>query len=688
MSKVVANIVSDYFDNSSIHGLKYLKEGNCFVGVFWLTSLILSTCGCSYLINKTYDKWDKSPVILTFDEKLISTSTIPFPAVTICPEIKFKRELFNISAIGWTVKQSEEQIRIENALHSICPYIQTHTSTIYESFENMTGELKRIAIPIANIVSDYFDNSTIHGLKYLKEGNCFVGVFWLTSLILSTFGCSYLIIKTYDKWDKSPVILTFDEKPISTSTIPFPALTICPKMKFKPYKINASYSKVKQSEEQIRLQNGMHPFCPYMPLSVNESHENMTDDLKKIAIPFNDIFTSCVYQGISIDCRYLFFEVRTDEGICYSFNMLNHNDILNDIIDDSLKYPKHNNYAVNWTLQEGYTDISSKIYPERVVGSGLSRGLDIWLQMYKTNMEYGCNVLSQGFRLSLHSPTDIPRFSKDYYPIPLGKLVQFSIDPEVIKTSDGLKNYKPGIRQCDGEKSLKFFKVYTQSNCELECLSNYTQKSCNCVKLGHPHETGTKMCTRRAEACYNEAEANWMSEILNQKANGSQPRFNECKCLPSCTSLEYTAEISQSDFFHEQYFQAVNVLVQENIMMSKISIYLKKNQFIALKRTELFGLTDFLSNCGGLLSVFMGFSILSIVEFVYHIFLRWMCFKKGNSICSKDDIEQAANNTPDTSIHDINNDEVNIPATTIQGINNDEGDKEVDDMWYIEIESL
>lgn len=41
-------------------------------------------------------------------------------------------------------------------------------------------------------------------------------------------------------------------------------------------------------------------------------------------------------------------------------------------------------------------------------------------------------------------------------------------------------------------------------------------------------------------------------------------------------------------------------------------------------RSELFGLTDFLANCGGLLGVFLGFSFLSLVEIFYFFTLRYI----------------------------------------------------------------
>lgn len=38
--------------------------------------------------------------------------------------------------------------------------------------------------------------------------------------------------------------------------------------------------------------------------------------------------------------------------------------------------------------------------------------------------------------------------------------------------------------------------------------------------------------------------------------------------------------------------------------------------------TELYGLTDFFANCGGILGLFMGISCLSIIEVIYHFTLR------------------------------------------------------------------
>ena len=59
--------------------------------------------------------------------------------------------------------------------------------------------------------------------------------------------------------------------------------------------------------------------------------------------------------------------------------------------------------------------------------------------------------------------------------------------------------------------------------------------------------------------------------------------------------------------------------------MSRLTIFFKENQFTSSKRSELYGPTDFLANFGGLLGLFMGVSILSIVEIIYFCTIRLAC---------------------------------------------------------------
>lgn len=262
-------------------------------------------------------------------------------------------------------------------------------------------------------------------------------------------------------------------------------------------------------------------------------------------------FGTCHFREMKLDCKNVFAATRTDVGMCFTFNMLNYNDILSDNIDESLKYPNHGISSQNWTLQNGYKFNDADQFPHRALGAGFKYGLNLVLVGNKTQMKANCIDASRGFKLAMHSPTDVPRFDIRYNRIPFRREVLLGVIPQIIKTSSELVGYKPEIRQCyfNGERKLKYFKIYTESNCELECLSNFTLKNCLCVKYGLPFNNNSKMCDVKSEHCYVEAEEKWFKQSWNQKLIDN----NECNCLPSCNSIEYQIDISQGELHYSEY---------------------------------------------------------------------------------------------------------------------------------------
>jgi Amiloride-sensitive sodium channel len=81
----------------------------------------------------------------------------------------------------------------------------------------------------------------------------------------------------------------------------------------------------------------------------------------------------------------------------------------------------------------------------------------------------------RGSFLTIHSPDDLPTSFEDDYQTNLqfGSSTEILITPKLTQTDDGLRSFSPSQRQCyfEGERKLKFYKIYTQSNCEFECLS-------------------------------------------------------------------------------------------------------------------------------------------------------------------------------------------------------------------------
>lgn len=56
--------------------------------IWWLIAFAFSIWLCGSMIHNIWTHWRNNPVTMSFAEEDLPISTIPFPTVTICPEIK------------------------------------------------------------------------------------------------------------------------------------------------------------------------------------------------------------------------------------------------------------------------------------------------------------------------------------------------------------------------------------------------------------------------------------------------------------------------------------------------------------------------------------------------------------------------------------------------------------------------
>ena len=83
-------------NTSSIHGVKYIGDLHSpkTTRTFWIIAFLLSILGCSYYATQVYDKWYVTPDI-GLKVRFNSSRTVPFPAITICPQSKVSLEFGN-----------------------------------------------------------------------------------------------------------------------------------------------------------------------------------------------------------------------------------------------------------------------------------------------------------------------------------------------------------------------------------------------------------------------------------------------------------------------------------------------------------------------------------------------------------------------------------------------------------------
>lgn len=155
---------------------------------------------------------------------------------------------------------------------------------------------------------------------------------------------------------------------------------------------------------------------------------------------------------------------------------------------------KDNLDASHWNLENGYQEEpNDNNYPMRIFNAKAKGALNIDLQLMKEDLGFKCHNLNSGFQIFIHVPGEISSMSRLTFQIPPKEDVKISIRATLITTTDGLKIYKPNQRQCyfNSERQLQFFRIYTQNNCEVECLANFTLRECDCVKFSMPSKHKT-----------------------------------------------------------------------------------------------------------------------------------------------------------------------------------------------------
>lgn len=261
--------------------------------------------------------------------------------------------------------------------------------------------------------------------------------------------------QTYIKWDRDPVLVTFNERAtpawkVSSVTqfeynsclqlikqIPFPTITVCPESKFDVDKFDikkfieskgnndAYISKADESAISVVHQicdNVVFKFKRFKPLGSlgkkrratlslyhnvlsTYDYNNFINDLNNISVNFESLSQAC--SDVCSNFSESFYKIITEEGVCYVYNMLKSEEMYKKLLTPTLAYPKHN-MTSNWTIF-GYGNMNVTTYPKRILGSGKFNGIKLKLRMRKKDVTYTCKEAVDGFRLSFHTPGEMPR---------------------------------------------------------------------------------------------------------------------------------------------------------------------------------------------------------------------------------------------------------------------------------------
>ncbi|XP_065087707.1 pickpocket protein 28-like [Ochlerotatus camptorhynchus] len=479
--------------------------------------------------------------------------------------------------------------------------------------------------------------STVFAHRFIanRQLTRFERVWWAVWLGVSFISCWFLALTTYHKWCENPVVIVYAPQLSPVSTIPFPAITICPltKTRVEAFNLTEVFEMVKNKsvldeyrERQLRVMAHVCPFSRYWKNFSVDPNEAVVETLQNMSLSFAKTIALCAWRNKLEICNHLFTETLVDDGFCYTFNELLPNETyrLSEISEDFTSFAT-SAIPSRWTLDGGYDKQAGlNAFPHRALASGIKSGLIFIPVMRKIDQEFLCRGPYTGYKFAVHTPGEIPLTGDKFYRLNTLNALILMVTPRVVNTGNHLISLSPSRRRCffNDERQLRFFKRYTESNCLMECISNYTLYKCQCVKFSMPRTARMKVCDASKIDCYHKVYQDmYNTKVSNSMAGNPESR---CNCLPACNSLEYDVEISQFPFHFHELAAALEIptIDYKRVDPAVMIVGFKDRHYLPMWRRELMGITDAVAKMGGFFALLVGASMLSLGELVYYSCIR------------------------------------------------------------------
>eukprot|EP00112_Aurelia_sp_Birch-Aquarium-sp1_P007798 Seg1852.1 transcript_id=Seg1852.1/GoldUCD/mRNA.D3Y31 product="Acid-sensing ion channel 5" protein_id=Seg1852.1/GoldUCD/D3Y31 len=226
----------------------------------------------------------------------------------------------------------------------------------------------------------------------------------------------------------------------------------------------------------------------------------------------------------------------------------------------------------------------------------------------------------------------------------------------VIRKITTIRKKKPFHSDCYEDTENGYIKVmtgkHTMSNCLFACMAREVYTKCNDLPSFYrvfmknsAYPKRNNMTTEEVGSCAKQALKNF-SHIENQ--------WKTCNCRVPCEQIDYEAKVTRNPWpqsWQAEYLSRVLsdvTKIPENQIglelmkkhMIKISIYYDEMTETEITEKELYETAKIVSDLGGQMGMFMGASLLSLIELMVltcTIFSKWWTRPKDDTADKKSD---------------------------------------------------
>ncbi|XP_045885467.1 acid-sensing ion channel 1B isoform X1 [Micropterus dolomieu] len=427
---------------------------------------------------------------------------------------------------------------------------------------------------------------SLHGANHVFVENKKFGIRQGLWALVFTMALSAFLFQVADRimyylqYDR---ITLLDEMVANNMT--FPAVTLCNYNFVR--KSQMSYSDLIFMGPLLGFEEGMAPGFPLAPEPDRQpgSRFSLDEFYNRTRHRMEEMLLECNFKGIECGAEN-FREIFTRYGKCYTFNS------------------GQDGRPLMVTMKGG-------------MGNGLELMLDIqqdeylpvWGETDETSFEAGIKV-------QIHTQDEPPFIDQ------LGFGVAPGFQTFVSCQEQRLTYLPPPWGDCKATPmDSDFFSTYSITACRIDCETRYLVENCNCRMVHMPGDA--PYCTpEQYKECADPA-----LDFLVERDN------DYCVCETPCNMTRYGKEMSfvkipskASAKYLAKKFNKTEQYIADNILV--LDIYFEALNYETIEQKKAYELAGLLGDIGGQMGLFIGASILTILElfdYLYEVLKYKLC---------------------------------------------------------------
>ena len=456
---------------------------------------------------------------------------------------------------------------------------------------------------LKSLFIEWSSSSTSHGIPNIfKTSQLYLKIVWIICFLASSGYCFSLIIS---------YITTFLEYGVTVSTIKvietpinFPAVTIC---NLNPFYANRSSWFIQEVlnnsnliDTNSLLSNGASAMSVVKIILEKlkiEASSNPTYTSNRVSLGFyiEDMLVSCSYSDSNCSTSDFSFFQSYDYGNCYTFN--------------------GNSSSIKTTSSAG-------------------PGNSFEIELFSGDPNNELLIYNRGFYVVVHNQSYSPLMDNEGVYVSIGRETNIGIDRSLYSRQKS--PYSNCIVDPTSNKSSSSDlyqlilnemgeKLYRQVFCYKLCYQVSVVNNCFCYDAAYPNTNITNSSVR---GCHTETDLTCLASIKSSFQQDDIRYHCDNYCPIECLSVSFSTSVHTASYPTDAY---LNLLLRQSSFISlfpassnlttaipasvaKINVFYNDISYTALIESPTLTPDTLLGNIGGALGLFIGISLLSVVE--------------------------------------------------------------------------